>query len=141
MKNQNNEEEEKREFQYVYFIENHIVTSKVNLELQTKDNKEVGYSELVKQDYFNQNNMEFIYSIFHFRNFSSIIRKNLIRNNDKNIFNVDIILNDLSYGKNLFIKTIEIRDINNNNFLFDFRFEASQGWIFKRELSIPVLKE
>ena len=132
MDNHNKKEEEKREFQYVYFIENHLLSSKVNLELQPKNDEEAGDLQSVKQEYFNQNNMKFIYSIFRFTIFSSKIKEN--RNNNKKNFNIKVILNDFSYEqKEQFEKQIEIRDINIDNFLFDFKFEESKGWVVKYE--------
>ena len=121
-------EEEKREFQYIYFIENHIVTAKVDLELKPGNYEEAGYLQSVKQNYFNQNNKKFIYSIFRFRIFSSKIKENRNKNKDNNLFNISIILKNLNNNKNdkeQFIKKIEIKDINIDNFLFDFRFEES----------------
>ena len=69
-------EEAKREFQYVYFIENHINTSSVLLELSRKqtvaDNLEcvkIGQKEKREKEIY-------IYSIYRFRFYSSRVKEN-----------------------------------------------------------------
>ena len=90
---------EQRDYIYVYFIENHIATSKVSLEMRPFDYEEAGNLECVKQKYFNQNNIKFIYSIFRFRIFSPKIKENRIKNKNTNLFNIDIILIDEKKGE------------------------------------------
>jgi len=129
-------EEETREFQYIYFIENHISESRVILNLSRKqtvaDNLEcvrVDKKEEVKEIY--------IYSIYRFEFYPSTIKeiysetKENISNSKKNISKqtYDITIEMEDENEERFEKKITINDFENDIFIFDFKFDIRRGWI------------
>ena len=137
-------EEETREYQYVYFIENHIETSHIIIELP-RSQLVADNLECVKTDRKEINSKEiFIYSIYRFRFYSSriklidseikenlfIIRENIPKNWDiqfmhKEAKNYDISI-ELTDEKNVkFEKKINIKDFERDIFIFDFKFDKN----------------
>ena len=135
-------EEETREYQYVYFIENHIETAHLIIEL-SRNQVVADNLECIKMDRKEINSKEiFIYSIYRFRFYSSRI-KNIDSEIKENLFklkdnipkhwdiqykqeeakNYDIII-ELTDEKNVkFEKIINIKDFKNDIFIFDFKFD------------------
>ena len=139
-------EEETREFQYVYFIENHIETTHVfiglskkqiaadNLECLYIDNKEIGSKDI------------YIYSIYRFRLYSFRIKEkdfklteDISKHSDiqvgqKEIKSYDITIELKDEDKNdKFEKAITIKDFEKDIFIFDFKFDKQNGWIFNKD--------
>jgi len=143
-------EEETREFQYVYFIENHIGTSKVKLDLSRKqtvaDNLEcVKIGKIGEKD-------TYIYSIYRFifhssrlkENYSKIkeniskVKENISKHLDiqfkqKDIKSYDIIIEMEDEREEKFEKKITINDFERDIFIFDFKFDKNKGWIMEKE--------
>ena len=139
-------EEETREFQYVYFIENHIETAHVFIGLSKKqitaDNLEcvyIGKKKITSKDIY-------ICSIYRFRLYSSRIKENdfkIIENiskhsdiqvGQKRIKSYDITIELKDEDKNdKFEKAIKIKDFEKDIFIFDFKFDKQNGWIFNKD--------
>ena len=144
-------EEETREFQYIYFIENHISESRAILNLSRKqtvaDNLEcvrVDKQEEVKEIY--------VYSIYRFKFYSSRVKEiysenkgnisklkeNISKNLDiqfkqKVIKTYDIIIEMEDEREEIFEKKITINDFERDIFIFDFKFDKIRGWIVVKE--------
>ena len=139
-------EEETRAFQYVYFIENHIETTHVfiglskkqiaadNLECLYIDKKEIGSKDI------------YIYSIYRFRLYSFRIKEkdfklteDISKHSDiqvgqKKIKSYDITIELKDEDKNdKFEKAITIKDFEKDIFIFDFKFDKQNGWIFNKD--------
>jgi len=135
-------EEETREYQYIYFIENHIQTAHIIIEL-SKNQIIVDNLECVKKERKEINLKDiYIYSIYRFRFYSSRIKEidseikeNLsklkvnmpkhwdIQIKKEEVKNFDIII-ELTNEKNVkFEKIINIKDFVNDIFIFDFKFD------------------
>ena len=72
-------EEETREFQYIYFIENHIETSRVKLFLSRKQTV-ADNLECVKVSQKEKGQKEiYIYSIYRFKFYSSRVKENFAK--------------------------------------------------------------
>ena len=151
--NDTEKEEETREFQYVYFIENHIETSHVKVELSRKqtvaDNLEcvkINQKEIDSKD-------NYFYSIYRFRlyssriieNFSKIkeniakVKENISKRLDiqfkqKEIKSYDITIEMIDEDKkDKFEKTIKIKNFQYDMFVFDFKFDKSSGWLMNKD--------
>ena len=135
-------EEETREYQYIYFIENHIETTHVIIEL-SRNQIVADNLECVKKDRKEINSKDiYIYSIYRFRFYSSRIKEidseikeNLsklkenipkhwdIHFKQEEAKNYDITI-ELKDEKNVkFEKIINIKDFVNDIFIFDFKFD------------------
>ena len=129
-------EEETREFQYIYFIENHISASKVKLDLSKKQTV-ADTLECVKFDKKEEIKENYIYSIYRFRFYPSGIKeiysktKENISNYKKNISKqtYDITIEMEDENEERFEKKITINDFENDIFIFDFKFDIRRGWI------------
>ena len=106
-------EEKKRDFQYVYFIENHIINANVTISLENNSNEVNSLEEIPQPNYKSDKGVEFKCSLYRFK--LKIKQKN---------FNVTINLKD-DKDEN-FQKTITIPDTNRDNYIYDFIFETKK---------------
>ena len=113
---------DKRDYRYIYFIENHINTSQVNIKLV----QEAGNLEIMHQDLYKNADKYYIINIYRFKIYPS---KNNLDKYQK--YQVDIILEDTQ--KNKFKTTINIDNLKIDSFIFDFKFNTSKGWVFDTE--------
>ena len=136
------EGEEIREYQYVYFVENHIKSTHIFIEL-SRNQIVADNLECVKTDIKEINSKDiYIYSIYRFRFYSSRIKeidseikKNLyilkgnmpnnwdIQFNHIEAKNYDIAIELMDEKGDKFEKIINIKDFENDIFLFDFKFD------------------
>ena len=145
-------EEAAREFQYVYFIENHISTSNVLLELSRKQTV-ADNLECVKIAQKEKREKEiYIYSIYRFRFYSSRVKENFSKikeniskakeNISKDLdiqfkpkepksYEITIEMKDENQEK--FEKKIEITDFEKDIFIFNFQFDKNKGWIMDKD--------
>ena len=124
--------EETRDFQYVYFIENHIGTSQVKLDLSKKQtladnlecvkiNKKVGG----EKDYY-------VYYIYRFIFYSSKAKENISKNlKEAKSYEIGIEMKD--ENDVYFEKKINIDDFERDIFIFDFKFDKIKGWISDKD--------
>ena len=108
--------EKKREFLYVYFIENHINTSKVIIDL-SKEIKGVEDLQIVDNNTKEQKNKTYVYNIYRFKLIPSKLN------------NRQIIIKLRDENDNEFKSKLIINNINFDNFIFDFKFKLIIGWI------------
>ena len=145
-------EEETREFQYIYFIENHIETSRVKLFLSRKQTV-ADNLECVKVNQKEKGQKEiYIYSIYRFKFYSSRVKDNFakIKENiakakeniskhldiqfkykDGKAYDITIEMEDENEEK--FEKKLSIKDFEKDIFIFDFKFDKNRGWILDKE--------
>jgi len=109
LKNNNN----KKDFNYIYFIENHEKYKEAHLSL---DKKNSGVDDIEIGQIFLSNNEDYFITIYKCR----IYYKKIIDNN-KNPHKFEFVINLLDKDKQKFKKTITNIDINQNNFLFEFK--------------------
>ena len=62
-----------RDYRYVYFIENHIDTSKIEIKI-SKKLKEADDLQIVHQDVFHNEYKSFIFSVYRFKIYPSRIK-------------------------------------------------------------------
>ena len=145
-------EEETREFQYIYFIENHIETSRVKLFLSRKQTV-ADNLECVKVSQKEKGQKEiYIYSIYRFKFYSSRVKENFakikeniakakeniskhldiqFKQKDEKVYDITIEMEDENEEK--FEKKLSIKDFEKDIFIFDFKFDKNKGWILDKE--------
>ena len=111
-----------RDYRYIYFIENHINTSQINIKLV----KEAGNLEIIHQDLYKNADKCYIINIFRFKIYPSKINLDKYKK-----YQVDIILKDAK--TNEFKTTITIDNLKIDSFIFDFKFDIIKGWVFNVE--------
>ena len=101
-------------FQYVYFIENHIKNSINNIYLSNNNNNEVRELEKVEEKSFDLD-PRFIYAIYVFKIY--------ISKNEMEEQTIEINLQDTN--NNIFKSKIIINDLLRNIFYYDFKFDKN----------------
>ena len=118
MKNEGKEIKEgkprNRDFQYVYFIENHIINSNPTITLENNSNEVNGLEEISLPNYKNGKGSEFKCTLFRF--------KLEIKQKKK----VEVTVNLKDDKDEIFSKKITISDPTKDNFIYDFNFEPKK---------------
>ena len=110
-----------RDFQYVYFIENHIINTKSTIFLENISNEINGLEEIQQPNYKSDSEIEFKCSLFRFK---------LIIKQKKEL---DVIISLKNDKDEIFSKTIIIPDSSRDNYIYDF--------IFKPKMKNTEIKE
>ena len=114
-----------RDYRYVYFIENHIDTSKIEIKI-SKKLKEADDLQIVHQDVFHNEYKSFVISVYRFKIYPS-----RIKTEPKKKFQVDI---KLKVSKNeKYNSKLTIDNIKNDSFIFDFKFNSAKGWVLVKD--------
>ena len=107
-------EQKNRNFQYVYFIENHIINAFPTIFLDNISDKANSLEELQQHNYKSDKGIEFKCSLYRFK----------LEIKQKKQLNVTICLkND---NDEIFYKKIIIPDANRDNYIYDFIFEPKK---------------
>jgi len=118
MENQN--PEEKKDYQYVYFIENHLHSEPATIDFSQKY-VETGELEPAEQKLY-EHDQNFRYTIYRFKLFNSKIEPK-----KKKTLEIIIQLEDKDEKK--FESRIYINDFSRDIFIYGFRFDKSKEWI------------
>jgi hypothetical protein len=97
-----------RDFQYVYFIENHINSANVTISLENNTNEVNSLEEIPLPNYKNDEGTEFKCTLFR------------IKLEIKQKKKVDIIINLKDDKDEIFSKKITISDPTKDNFIYNF---------------------
>jgi len=103
-----------RDFQYVYFIENHIINTNVTISLENNTNEVNGLKEIPLPNYKNDEGNEFKCTLFRF--------KLEIKQKKK----VEVTINLKDDKDETFSKKITISDPTKDNFIYDVIFEPKK---------------
>ena len=114
MENNLGNNNKKEDFKYIYFIESHEKDKLAHLSLPKKID---GVDDLEVGQILISNKEGYLISIYRCRIYS-----NKIIDTNKNHHKFEFVINLLDKNKEKFKKTITNIDINQNNFLFEFKF-------------------
>ena len=110
-----NEEKRNRDFLYVYFIENHIITANATISLESNSNEVNSLEEIPQPNYKNDKGVEFKCSFYRFKLETKEKKKNM-----------SVTINLKDDKDETFSGKIIIPDTSRDNYIYDFIFEPKK---------------
>ena len=110
---------QERDFEYVYFIENHEVSEKVQIDFSKKYSEANELIEVFQNEYKLNENLTYKYSIYRFNFYPSKMNQKEAKK--------EIIIKLENKNRNKFNGTITISNDSENIYIFDFKFDKMKN--------------